>query len=155
MLKYKDNLEIIDLESGEILDLDHFATDIVNLEFDELVQRLVVLKSLYTKLAGIYRINELKFITIMEENHARKFTNDDIEIRLSPQADYDYDVNYVHKIKEKISEEEFNKIFTEQYKVNRTMLRSIYTLGGEIKQYIDEMETKIQRKPTVSIKIKE
>ena len=155
MLKYKDNLEIIDLESGEILDLDHFATDIANLEFDELVQRLVVLKSLYTKLAGIYRINELKFITIMEENHARKFINDDIEIRLSPQADYDYDVNYVHKIKEKINEEEFNKIFTEQYKVNRTMLRSIYTLGGEIKQYIDEMETKIQRKPTVSIKIKE
>ena len=154
MLKYKNNLEIIDLETGEILDLDYFARDIVNLEFDELVQRIIVLKTLYTKLASIYRINELKFINMMEEKHAKKFTNEDIEIRLTPQTDYIYDVNYIHKIHNIIGDDEFNKVFTEQYKVNRTMLRSIYTLGGDIKEYIDKMETKIQKKPTITIKNK-
>ena len=103
------------------------------------------------QISGLYRVNEYKFIEMMKDKEAKKYVNDEVEIRLQPQTNYDYDVNSVHKIKELIPEDDFNKIFTEQYKVNRNLLRTIYVLGGEIKQLIDQMETKNEKKPTVVV----
>ena len=151
MQKYTYNLEFIDSETGEINDLNYFITSITDLTFEEMVERVAILKQLYIEITNAYRINELKFINAMEEKSAKKFVNDDIEIKLTYQYNYDYDTEYVHKIKELIDENEFKKIFTEQYKVNRTLLKSIYTLGGDVKNYIDKMETKTIKKPTVSV----
>lgn len=153
-MKYQAMINIVDLETGEIKDLNSLSEGISDIDFEEAVQRVIILKDLYSSISGLYRVNEFKFIQMMKEKEAKKFINDEVEIRLSPQADYEYDVNCIHQLKELVSKEDFEKIFTEQYKVNRNLLRTIYTLGGEVKQLIDSMETKNERKPTVSLKLK-
>ena len=150
-MKYQIETNIIDLETGEIIDLDRFSRELVDADFEEIVERVVALKQVLNQISGLYRVNEYKFIEMMKEKEAKKYVNDEVEIRLQPQTNYDYDVNSVHKIKELIPEDDFNKIFTEQYKVNRNLLRTIYVLGGEIKQLIDQMETKNEKKPTVVV----
>lgn len=150
-MKYQIETNIVDLETGEIIDLDRFSRELVDAEFEEIVERVVALKQVLNQVSGLYRVNEYKFIEMMKDKEAKKYVNDEFEIRLQPQTNYDYDVNSVHKIKELIPEDDFNKIFTEQYKVNRNLLRTIYVLGGEIKQLIDQMETKNEKKPTVVV----
>ena len=150
-MKYQIETNIIDVETGEIIDLDRFSRELVDADFEEIVERVVALKQVLNQVSGLYRVNEYKFIEMMKDKEAKKYVNDEVEIRLQPQANYDYDVNSVHKIKELIPEDDFNKIFTEQYKVNRNLLRTIYILGGEIKQLIDQMETKNEKKPTVVV----
>lgn len=150
-MKYQIETNIIDLETGEIIDLDRFSRELVDADFEEIVERVVALKQVLNQVSGLYRVNEYKFIEMMKEKEAKKYVNDEVEIRLQPQTNYDYDVNSVHKIKELVPEDDFNKIFTEQYKVNRNLLRTIYVLGGEIKQLIDQMETKNEKKPTVVV----
>lgn len=153
-MKYKAMMNILDLETGEIKELDQFTQGLAEADFEEMVQRIIVLKDLFTTVTGLYRVNEFKFLQMMADREAKKYVNDEVEIRLSPQADYEYDVNCIHQLKELINKEDFDRIFTEQYKVNRNLLRTIYTLGGDIKKLIDEMETKNERKPTVSMKLK-
>ena len=150
-MKYQIETNIIDVETGEIIDLDRFSRELVDADFEEIVERVVALKQVLNQVSGLYRVNEYKFIEMMKDKEAKKYVNDEVEIRLQPQTNYDYDVNSVHKIKELIPEDDFNKIFTEQYKVNRNLLRTIYVLGGEIKQLIDQMETKNEKKPTVVV----
>lgn len=150
-MKYQIETNIIDVETGEIIDLDRFSRELVDADFEEIVERVVALKQVLNQVSGLYRVNEYKFIEMMKDKEAKKYVNDEVEIRLQPQTNYDYDVNSVHKIKELIPEDDFNKIFTEQYKVNRNLLRTIYILGGEIKQLIDQMETKNEKKPTVVV----
>lgn len=153
-LKYQATINIVDLETGEIKDLNLFSEGLADMTFEESVERVVILKDLVTEICGMYRVNEFKFIQMMNEREAKKYVNDEIEIRLLSQTDYEYDVNCVNQIKNLISQDDFEKIFTQQYKVNRNLLRTIYTLGGDVKKLIDQMETKNQRKPTVNIKPK-
>ena len=150
-MKYQIETNIIDLETGEIIDLDRFSRELVDADFEEIVERVIALKQTLNQISGLYRVNEYKFIEMMKDKEAKKYVNDEFEIRLQPQTNYDYDVNSVHKLKELVPEDDFNKIFTEQYKVNRNLLRTIYVLGGEIKQLIDQMETKNEKKPTVVV----
>lgn len=153
-MKYQIETNIIDLQTGEIIDLDQFSKQLIDADFDEIVQRVVVLKELFTQISGLYRVNEYKFLQMMDERDAKKFVNDEFEIKLQSQTDYEYNVDCIHKLKELISKEDFEKIFTEQYKVNRNLLRTVYTLGGEIKQLIDSMQKKNERKPTITLKLK-
>lgn len=150
-MKYQIETNIIDLETGEIIDIERFSRELVDADFEEVVERVIALKQVLTQISGLYRVNEYKFIEMMKDKEAKKYVNDEFEIRLQPQTNYDYDVNAVHKLRELVPEDDFNKIFTEQYKVNRNLLRTIYVLGGEIKQLIDQMETKNEKKPTVIV----
>lgn len=153
-MKYEASLEIINNETGEIINISELTKDINNIEFEELTQRLAVLKNVYLDILGLYRVTEYKFIQEMNNREARRYTTHDFEIKLSPQTEYKYNSEYIHKIKELISDEEFNKVFTEEYKVNRTFLKSLVALGGDIKELIDNMQTKLDKKPTITVTIK-
>ncbi len=153
-MKYEPLFEIVNNETGEIFNVSELTKDIGDIDFEELTQRLVVLKNIYLETLGLYRVVEYKFIQEMNNKEAKRHLAQDFEIKLSPQTEYKYDCNYIRQIKELISEEEFNKVFTEEYKVNRTFLRSLVTLGGDIKELVDNMQTRIDKKPTVTITTK-
>lgn len=150
-MKYQSRVEIIDNETAEIIDIFNFYQNIENIDLKELAEKVVVLKQLLTDIGGIYRIVEFNFIKEMNNIEAKKYLGDGFEVQLNNQSDYDYSTEHVHKLKELISQEQFDKIFTEKYKVNRTHLRGIMSLGGEIKELAESMQTKIDRKPTIIV----
>lgn len=153
-MKYQFNLEVINNETGEIINLSELCNGINMVDNDELSQRMAVSKQMFIDVGNIYRVIEYNFINSMREMEAKKYVGEDYVITLKEQVDYNYDTKKVNRIKQLISEEEFNDIFTEYYKVNRTKLKSIIALGGEIKQLSESMQEKIVRKPTITLTTK-
>lgn len=150
-MKYQFKTEIIDNETGEILDICELYKNVENINLEELAERVVTLKQLLTEINGIYRTVEFNFIREMNSIEAKKYLGKDFDIQLNKQTEYEYDTEYVHRLKELISEEQFNNVFTEKYKVNRTYLKGVINLGGEIKELAELMQTKIDRKPTIVV----
>lgn len=154
-MKYQFNLEIINNETGEIINIKDLCYDINRIEIEELSERIIITKQLLTEIMNVYRVVEYNFINNMNSLEAKKIVTNDCIINLKDQTEYNYDTEKINKIKGLISEEEFNSIFTEYYKVNRTKLKGIISLGGEIKKLSESMQQKIIKKPTVSITFKE
>lgn len=151
-MKYKSNsIELVDKSDGEVIDITKLTDDIANVNVDEIVQRLLVLKELSILASNSYKLIELKFIQLMNEQDAKRYANDDAIINITPQATYEYDIEAIDLLKVHINEEQFNKTFARQYKVNRSSLKGIRILGGDIKKIINKMETKTLGKPTVNI----
>lgn len=150
-MKYKFITEVVDTETGEIIPLDNLGNDVSQVDFDESVERIVMLKELYNTVNNIYRCNEAKFLQNMDKIEAKKFVNNEVEIKLNTQSDYEYSNECILKLKELLPEHDFNNIFTEKFKVNRTFLKGALAYGGEIKKLIEDMQTKIDRKPTILI----
>lgn len=154
-MKYKFNgVEVVDKESGEIIDISELKNELSKLSEKEIVDRYVVLKEIYSIVNEYYRVLELKFINNMEQKDATKYEDEDFVINLSKQYDYKYNASTIEKIKRFVGKEKFDQTFEKQYKVNRTMLKSLSTMGGKIKQLIFDMESCITRKPYVTIKNK-
>ena len=150
-MKYQSSIEIIDNETAEILDIYKFYENVGELNINELAERVVVLKQLLTNISNIYRVVEYNFIKEMNNKEAKKHLGKDFEIKINNQVDYEYNVEQINKLKELIPKEQFDNTFTEKYKVNRTYLKGIINLGGEIKQLAESMQTRIDKKPTIVI----
>lgn len=154
-MKYKKiNTELIDKTTGELFTLNELLNDLSTKDFEEVIQRFLIAKEIYTEINNSYRVIESQFLNKMNSIDAKKYKNNEVEISLTSQAEYDYDVKIIDELSAIINSEDFNKTFTKKYKVNRTHLKSLKILGGNIKDLIDKMETKIERKPTIIIKRK-
>jgi len=151
-MKYKTNsIKLVEKETGEIIDITKLTEDIVDITLDESVQRLLAIKELSTLASNSYRVIEAKFLQLMNKQSAKKYNNEDAIIKINPQAEYIYNMEKIDSLKKLLGEEQFNSVFVKEYNVNRTLLKGIRITGGEIKQIIDEMETRLDKKPSVVI----
>lgn len=151
-MKYKSNsINLVDKETGDIIDITKLTDEISDVNIDEIVQRMLVIKELSTLATNSYRLIEAKFLQLMVEQNAKKYECLDATIRITPQAEYMYNVEKLELLKQLLGEEQFNLVFTKEYSVNRSLLKGIRILGGDIQRTIEEMETKLDKKSSVAI----
>lgn len=150
-MKYKSiPVQLIDKEKGDLINITGLA-DIKDIELTEVVERLLITKELSLLISGVHKAVELQFIKLMKDQNAKKYTNEEVTITILPQYSYEYIIEKIEELQTLLPKDKFEEIFSKQYKVNRNILKTIRTLGGDIKKITDEMEIKSTLKPTVSI----
>ncbi len=151
-MKYKSiPIQILDKEMNDIINVSQLSQDLDTNDVELLVQKLVISKQILSEISTIYTAIKLKFLDEMKKNNAKKYYNDEVEILINAQYNYEYNNELIDSLLPLIGQEKFDEIFKKQYKVNRNALKTIQTLGTEVQDLTDKMQNRIVLTPTISI----
>ena len=140
---------IIDTETGEMIEFADI--NLAEMSEKEKIHLLAAMKRHMNKMREINSMVESMAVHELYLKEATSYKDEELKINVQNKTEYAYDTELVDSLKEFITEEQFNAALKKQYKGNRTQLRSLMTLGGDIKKIIDKATIETPQKPYVKV----
>jgi hypothetical protein len=143
---------ICNTKTKERVDLLNFSP--INLTDQELIEIMSMLKIYLADFRGKVAEIELEFAERLKKRNAHKYEDAKTCIEVKRTIEYDYNPDVLEELRSLITKDQFDKVFTKYYLVNRKALKNLVALGGEVAAIIDRATIKKEYKPTIKIESK-